>query len=157
MHQYVKELGEANASIDILLVEDSENDAELALHVLGSKLPNAKVVVAEDGEEALDIMLAHGKPNGEDRVSRPKVIFLDLKLPKIDGKQVLRALKSDNELRNTPVVILSSSKEERDVRDAYALGANSYVVKPLDFKEYMNALTILGEYWLKCNQTLEDY
>ena len=130
----------------ILLVEDDPYDAELIITGLAeTKLANG-VVVARDGEEALDYLYHRGKFAGRTD-GYPAVVLLDLKLPKIDGKEVLEHLKSDKVLRCLPVVILTSSKEEQDIIEEYDLGANSYVVKPVDFHEFANVIKLIAAYW----------
>jgi CheY-like chemotaxis protein len=135
--------------IDILLVEDNSSDLELTIHALQKyKLAN-NIHIARDGAEALDLL----QPK-DNRVieNKPKVILLDLKLPKVDGLQVLKALKSDSRTKNIPVVILTSSREERDLVESYALGVNSYIVKPVDFTQFIEAVQHLGLYWLLLNE-----
>ncbi len=131
---------------DILLVEDNSDEVDLAMRVLAKEIPHCRVTRARDGVEALDYL------TGGDVLALPKVIFLDLKLPRLDGLEVLRAVKSDTLTRNIPVVIMTSSKEQRDVIDCYALGANSYIVKPIDFREYFKVIANIAQYWLAFNQ-----
>ena len=133
---------------DILLVEDNTDEVDLAMRVLAKELPNCRVTRAHDGVEALDYLAA------EELKCLPKVIFLDLKLPRLDGLEVLRVIKSDERTRNIPVVIMTSSKEQRDVIDCYSLGANSYIVKPIDFREYFKVVANIATYWLSFNQPL---
>lgn len=135
----------------ILLVEDSANDVELILAALeGNRLAN-EVVVVHDGEEALDYLYRRGgfrlRMEGN-----PLVVLLDLKLPKIDGLEVLAQLKSDSEFKRIPVVVLTSSREEQDLIRSYNLGANAYVVKPVDFQEFVNAIKKLALFWAMVNQ-----
>jgi CheY-like chemotaxis protein len=133
-------------NLEILLVEDDPNDVELALHAFRAhQLANA-VRVARDGAEALSMLFDSGEP------ARPKVILLDLKLPKIDGIEVLRRIKGNPATRTIPVVVLTSSREERDVIESYHLGVNSYIVKPIDFERFAGAVQQLGAYWLLLNQ-----
>lgn len=138
--------------VEILLVEDNPNDAEMTLRALqGHNLAN-NVVVVTDGEEALDFIFARG-PFGDRLVENgPKVVILDLKLPKVDGLEVLRAIKGDVRTKVIPVVVLTSSKEERDIVESYRLGVNSYIVKPVDFEKFINAVKDLGLYWVLLNQ-----
>jgi two-component system response regulator len=135
---------------DILLVEDNPADAELAQRALKRRKIENSVHVARDGQEALDYLLGS---EAELAGRLPRVVFLDLKLPKISGLEVLQRLKSSERTRALPVVILSSSREESDVREAYRLGANSYVVKPVDFDSFVEAVGSLGTYWLALNQS----
>jgi len=136
----------------ILLVEDNPDDQELTLRAL--KLNNIlnEVVTVEDGAEALDYLFCEGEYADRDPNEMPQVVLLDLKLPKIDGLEVLRRMRADERTRLLPVVILTSSNEERDVAEGYGLGANSYVRKPVDFGEFREAVRNLGLYWLLLNQ-----
>jgi CheY-like chemotaxis protein len=138
--------------VEILLVDDSPEDVALTLHVLrGENLAN-RVFVARDGEEALEFLFCTG-PHAERSFDRPpKLVLLDLKLPKIGGLQVLKELKSDKRTCTIPVVLLTSSKEERDRVIGYELGANSYLQKPVDFDEFRKMVKLLGLYWLVINQ-----
>jgi len=138
--------------VEILLVEDNPNDVELALHALRKNNLTNRIEVVRDGEEALDFIF--GKEANSDRPSeqRPKVILLDLKLPKVDGLDVLKRLKSDPQTRSIPVVMLTSSREECDIIKSYELGVNSYIVKPVDFEQFTEAVRHLGLYWLLMNQ-----
>ena len=135
----------------ILLVEDNPSDLELALHALKKHELVDQVTVARDGVEALDYLFGTNIYQDQDLVNRPKVIFLDLKLPKIDGWEVLQRVRADTRTRNIPVVILTSSSEERDLVQGYELGANSYVLKPVDFTQFTEAVHHLGFYWLTLN------
>jgi two-component system, response regulator len=138
--------------VEILLVEDSDEDAELATRALRKrKLTNHLHRVA-DGAEAIDFLFGMGVYNARSSVVPPRVILLDLKLPKVDGLQVLRKLKADPALRTIPVVILTSSKEDRDLQEAYRLGANSYIVKPVEFDKFVQAVEQLGLYWALLNE-----
>lgn len=136
----------------ILLVEDNPDDEALTLRALRKGKIRNEVVVAHDGAEALDYLFATGAYAGRDSSVMPQVILLDLKLPKVDGLEVLRRLRADERTSLLPVVILTSSKEEQDVVNGYRLGANSYVRKPVDFAEFSEAVRQLGLYWLLVNE-----
>jgi CheY-like chemotaxis protein len=138
--------------VEILLVEDSPTDAELTMRVLKKNHLANQVVHVTDGEEALNFLFARGAYLGRNLDHRPRVILLDLKLPKIDGLEVLKAIKADPSTRTIPVVMLTSSREETDMIASYALGVNSYIVKPVDFDRFVEAVTHLGMYWLLLNQ-----
>lgn len=135
----------------ILLVEDNPNDAELTLEALGEHNLANEVTWVHDGEEALDFLFCRGAFEGRS-CNDLAVILLDLKLPKVDGLEVLRAIKSDQHLKMIPVVILTSSREERDLVESYRLGVNAYVVKPVAFKEFMKAVEELGVFWALVNE-----
>lgn len=141
-----------NGQVEILLVEDNPNDAELALRALKKNNLANNVAVVTDGEEALDFVFARGAFGQRKIENGPKVILLDLKLPKVDGLEVLRAIKGDPRTKSIPVVVLTSSKEERDIVESYKLGANSYIVKPVEFDKFVAAVKDLGLYWLLLNQ-----
>ena len=136
----------------ILLVEDNPDDEALTLRALTKANVRNAVVVARDGVEALDYLFATGAHAGRDRRQVPELVLLDLKLPKVDGLEVLRRLRADADTRLLPVVILTSSNAERDLIDGYSLGANSYVRKPVDFGQFAEAVRQLGLYWLVVNQ-----
>lgn len=136
----------------ILLVEDNPDDVELTLRAFARSRVANTLVVARDGEEALDYLFARGVHAGRDRGAQPEVVLLDLKLPKIDGLEVLRRLREAPETRLLPVVVLTSSNEERDVVASYELGANSFVRKPVDFGDFLEASRQLGLYWLVLNE-----
>ncbi|MEI6820478.1 MAG: response regulator [Bacteroidota bacterium] len=138
--------------IDILLIEDNPNDAELTLRALKKNNVANKVHLITDGAEALDFFFAKGKYEGRDVTSTPKVVILDLKLPKVDGLEILKRVKADERLKLMPIVVLTSSKEECDVIESYKLGANSYIVKPVDFNKFAEAIKDLGMYWLLLNE-----
>ena len=136
----------------ILLVEDNEDDVDLTLRALQRNNIKNEVVVARDGVEALDYLWGTGTYAGRDTSQMPQVILLDLKLPKVDGLEVLRRLRSDERTKLLPVVILTSSKEQQDLVEGYSLGANSYVRKPVDFNQFVEAVRQLGLYWLVLNE-----
>ena len=136
----------------ILLVEDNEDDVDLTLRALKRNNIKNEVVVARDGVEALDYLWGTGTYAGRDISQMPQVILLDLKLPKVDGLEVLRQLRSDERTKLLPVVILTSSKEQQDLVEGYSLGANSYVRKPVDFNQFVEAVRQLGLYWLVLNE-----
>ena len=137
----------------ILLVEDNPDDVELTLRALKTNNIANEVIVVGDGEEALEYLTATGKYEGRSLVDPPQVILLDLKLPKVSGLEVLRAVRADPRIRLLPVVILTSSSEEPDIITSYQLGANSYIRKPVDFNQFREAVRQLGLYWLVLNQT----
>jgi two-component system response regulator len=136
----------------ILLIEDNPDDVELTLRALKLNSIKNEIVVAKDGVEALDYLFGTGKYAGRDLDDLPALIMLDLKLPKIDGLEVLRKIRADERIRLLPVVILTSSKEEQDLISGYALGTNSYVLKPVDFNQFTRAVGLLGMYWLLINE-----
>lgn len=136
----------------ILLVEDNPDDIELTVRALRRNNILNDIVVAHDGVEALDYLFGTGAYHGREATPPPAVVLLDLKLPKVDGLEVLRRMRGDEHTRLQPVVILTSSKEEKDIVNGYRLGANSYVRKPVDFKEFVDAVTKLGLYWLVLNE-----
>ncbi len=138
--------------VDILMVEDDPVDAELAMRSLRSNDLAERVRVLEDGVAALDFLFCRGIYADRPWSALPKVVLLDLKLPRLGGLDVLRQIKSDERTRAIPVVILTSSREDPDIQNAYALGANSYVVKPVDFDSFSTALSRLGVYWAVVNQ-----
>lgn len=137
----------------ILLVEDNPDDEALTIRALKKSNIRNDIVVAHDGVEALDYLFATGMYEGRDEALMPQIILLDLKLPKIDGLEVLRRLRADDRTRLLPVIILTSSKEEQDLINGYALGANSYIRKPVDFGQFVEAIRQLGLYWLVLNET----
>jgi len=138
--------------VDILLVEDNPQDAELMIRAIRKRNLMNPIYVVEDGAEALDFIFCRGSYAGRDFSRPPKVVLLDLKLPKVGGIEVLRAVKADQRTRHIPIVVVTSSREDPDIRTAYTLGANSYVVKPVDFSAFMDAMSNLGLYWLLVNQ-----
>ncbi len=138
--------------IEILLVEDNADDLDMTLHALRkAKLAN-HIHIARDGAEALDFVFCQGTFTARKMEAGPNVILLDLKLPKVDGLEVLKRLKGDPRTRKIPVVVLTSSKEQSDVIKSYDLGVNSYIVKPVDFEQFVKAVQELGVYWMLLNQ-----
>jgi len=141
--------------VEILLVEDNARDAELTMRALKKNNFSNRLVHVQDGVEALDFLYGRGKYEGRDIEQHPRVVLLDLKLPRMSGLEVLRIIKEDERLRNLPVVVVTSSTEDPDMKTAYELGANSYVVKPVEFDSFVNAMSHLGLYWLLINQPLK--
>ena len=139
--------------VEILLVEDNPQDAEMAIRALKKNNLSNNVVHVTDGEEALDFIFARGAYSGRNIECGPKIILLDLKLPKIDGLEVLKIVKSDERTKMIPVIALTSSSEEKDIIESYRLGVNSYIVKPVDFDKFVEAIKDLGLYWLLLNQS----
>jgi CheY-like chemotaxis protein len=139
--------------VEILLVEDNPDDLELALLALKKNNLANKIHVARDGEEALDFLLCRGKYSMRTGDSQPKVVLLDLKLPKVDGLEVLKEVKANPRTKAVPVVVMTSSKEQRDMVEGYKLGVNSYIQKPVDFNEFREIINKLGFYWLVINQS----
>lgn len=137
----------------ILLVEDNPDDVELTMRALKKNNIKNEIVVAADGVAALDFLFGTGKYAGRDLDDMPALILLDLKLPKIEGLEVLRRIRADKRTRLLPVVILTSSKEEQDLVRGYSLGTNSYVLKPIDFNQFTKAVGLLGLYWLLINES----
>jgi CheY-like chemotaxis protein len=138
----------------ILLVEDSPDDVDLTLRALKKSNVLNEVVVVRDGAEALDYLFVTGTYSGRDSTVMPEVVLLDLKLPKVEGLEVLRQIRADERAKLLPVVILTSSNEERDVVESYKLGANSYIRKPVDFDQFIESVRQLGLYWLVLNEPL---
>ena len=138
--------------VEVLLVEDNMHDAEMTIRSLKKVNLANNLVHVKDGEEALDFIFARGKFADRSSTDHPKVILLDIKMPKVDGIEVLKQLKSNESSKTIPVVIMTSSREEQDVISSYQLGVNSYVVKPVDFEGFARAVSQLGLYWLLTNQ-----
>jgi two-component system response regulator len=138
--------------VEILLVEDNPNDVELTLHALQAHNLANRIHVVRDGAEALEFIFATGAYQGRSVKNGPRVILLDLKLPKIDGLEVLRRIRADDRTRTIPIVILTSSREERDIVESYNLGVNSYIVKPVDFEQFTESVRQVGLYWVLLNQ-----
>jgi two-component system response regulator len=141
-----------NQAVEILLVEDNPADVELTLRALKKHNLVNRMHTVGDGAEALDFLFGTGAYSGKNRFLAPKVVFLDIKLPKVDGREVLRRMRADPRTKLIPVVVLTSSKEESDILEAYHLGVNSYVVKPLDFEKFSETVAKLGMYWILLNQ-----
>lgn len=139
----------------ILLVEDNPDDVDLTLRALKKNKIANEVIIARDGQEALDYLFCSGAHAQRDPTQLPTITLLDIKLPKVDGLEVLRRVRAEPRTRLLPVVMLTSSKEERDVLEGYSLGANSYIQKPVDFAQFMDAVGQLGLYWLVLNVTPE--
>ena len=142
----------ARNEVEILLVEDNPADVELALHALRQNNLANGIQVARDGEKALDFLFCRGAYSERDANDRPKLVLLDLKLPKVDGLEVLREIKSDPRTKALPVIVLTSSREEKDLVQSYQLGVNSYIQKPVDFDQFRETVKQLGLYWLVVNQ-----
>lgn len=140
------------SELDILLVEDNQDDVDLALHALRREKLANNILVVRDGEEALDFLFCRGVFAHRSFDHPPKFVLLDLKLPKVDGMEVLKQVKGDPRTRTIPVVIMTSSKEERDLVATYNLGANSYIQKPVDFDQFRETVKTIGLYWLVINQ-----
>ncbi len=138
--------------VEILIVEDNPSDAEMALRAFKKNNLTNKILVVEDGEEALNYLFCKGQYATKTKESRPKIILLDLKLPKINGLEVLKEIKGHPDTKIIPVIVLTSSKEESDIIESYQLGVNSYIVKPVDFEKFVEAVRDLGFYWLLLNQ-----
>jgi two-component system, response regulator len=142
-----------NSEIEILLVEDNMNDAELTIRALTKNKITNKIFHVKNGASALEFLFGKGEFEGRNTNNKPKVILLDLKMPKVDGLEVLKKIKADELTKKIPVVVLTSSKENPDIETAYALGANSYIVKPVEFDGFAKAVSELGLYWLLHNQS----
>jgi two-component system, response regulator len=140
--------------LDILLVEDNQDDMDLALHALKREKLANHIFVARDGEEALDFLFCRGTFAERSFDHPPKLVLLDLKLPKVDGMEVLKQLKGDPRTKTIPVVMMTSSKEERDLVSSYSLGANSFIQKPVDFDQFRETVKNVGLYWLVTNQAV---
>ena len=141
-----------SGDLDILLVEDNQDDMDLALHALKREKLANHIFVARDGEEALDFLFCRGIFAHRSFEHPPKLVLLDLKLPKVDGMEVLKQVKSDLRTKNIPIVVMTSSKEERDLVSGYNLGANSFIQKPVDFDQFRETVKSIGLYWLVINQ-----
>ena len=139
-------------AVEIILIEDNPHDAELVLRALKKHGLTNRLQLLQDGAEALDFIFATGAYADRDLNHRPKLILLDLKLPKVDGLEILRRLKGDARTRSVPVVVMTSSQEEKDIVESYSLGVNSYIVKPVDFDKFVQSVSDLGLYWLLLNK-----
>jgi len=137
---------------EIVIVEDNPNDGELMIRSLKKNRLANNIIILKDGEQALDFIFCRGKYTGRDISESPKVMFLDLKLPKVDGLEVLKQMKTNEKTRKIPVIIVTSSKEDPDIATAYDLGANSYVVKPINFEDFIKKMSQIGLYWLAVNE-----
>jgi len=144
-----------NDIVEILLVEDNPRDAELTIRALKRHNLANRLFHVEDGAEALDFLFGRGKYEGRRTDASPKVVLLDLKLPKVNGLEILREMKEDSHLQTIPVVVITSSAEDPDMDTAYKLGANSYVVKPVQFDAFMEAMSKVGVYWLMVNHPMK--
>lgn len=145
-----------NTEVEILLVEDNISDAELTIRALKKQNIANRLVHLKDGEEAIDYLFGQGIYEGRDTQIKPKVILLDLKMPKVNGIEVLERIKADDRTKKIPVVVLTSSKEDPDIKRCYDLGANSYVVKPVDFESFAKAVGNLGMYWVLLNESPKE-
>jgi CheY-like chemotaxis protein len=139
--------------VDVLLVEDNPDDAVLVIRELKKNHLGNNIIHLPDGAEALDFIFGRGKYAGRKIEDKPRVILLDLKMPKVDGLQVLRAIRSDERTKFIPVVLMTSSREERDIMESYSLGVNAYVVKPVGFDAFSKAVSELGMFWILVNET----
>jgi len=139
--------------VEVLLVEDNPSDAELTLRALKKQNLANKLFHVKDGAEAIDFLFSQGAYADRRVKNGPKVVLLDLKLPKVDGIEVLRRIKSDDRTKKIPVVVMTSSREDRDLNECYQLGVNGYVVKPVEFEDFARAVSQLGCYWLLLNET----
>ena len=141
-----------NQEVEILIIDDNANDAELAIRALRKQNIANKLIHLTDGVEALDFLFGTGKFSGRNTEIKPKVIFLDLKMPRLSGLQVLERIKSDSKFKSIPIVILTSSAEDPDIKRSYELGANSYIVKPVEFENFAKTVSDLGLYWVVINK-----
>ncbi|NQV35827.1 MAG: response regulator [Phycisphaeraceae bacterium] len=144
-------------AVDVLLVEDNPNDAELTLRALNKNNFINKIYHVKDGAEALEFVFATGQYSERTVEHLPKVMLLDLKLPKVSGIEVLRKLKADDRTKTIPVVVLTSSKQDQDLIDTYDLGVNSYIVKPVEFETFLDAVAEVGLYWMMLNESPQKF
>lgn len=142
-------------AVEILIVEDNPRDAELTLRAFRKNNLANHVLIAQDGADALDFFFCKGKYVNRSFNNPPRIVLLDLKLPKVSGLEVLKLVKADARTSHIPIVVVTSSREEPDIQKAYALGVNSYVVKPVNFDQFLNAMSSLGLYWLLVNEPLK--
>lgn len=142
--------------VEILLVEDNANDAELTIRALKKNNLANNLFHVKDGAEALDFIYCKGEYNNRSDRTKPKLILLDLKMPKIDGMEVLKVLKTDPDTKHIPIVILTSSKEEKDLIVSYELGANSFIQKPVEFDKFVSSIVEIGMYWVILNQNINN-
>jgi two-component system, response regulator len=147
----------SDIEVDILLVEDSQDDIDLALHTLRRENLANHIFVVRDGEEALDFLFCSGPYADRNPAQMPKLVLLDLKLPKVDGMEVLRRLRGDPRTTTLPIVIMTSSKEEKDVANGYHLRVNSFIQKPVDFDQFRQTVKTIGLYWLLINQRPQNH
>lgn len=140
-------------SVEIILVEDNPDDAILTIRALKKNNLANRLIHLKDGAEALDFLFAEGEYSGRDKNITPKVILLDLKMPKVNGLEVLQRLKADNSTKHIPVVVLTSSSEDPDIKNCYSYGVNSYIVKPLGFDDFTRKISELGLYWMVTNES----
>lgn len=146
----------SNCKIDIVLCEDNGNDAELTIRALSKQGLANSLIHLWDGEELMQYIYCTGAYADRNQNELPRLIILDMKMPKIDGLEVIRKLKSDNRTCMIPIVLLSSSKEDKDIRESYRLGVNSYIVKPVEFEGYVKTVSTMGLYWLILNQPYQS-
>lgn len=146
----------SNGKIDVVLCEDNADDAELTIRALKKQGLPISLIHLKDGEEVLHYLFCTGPYAGRNEADVPRLIILDIKMPKVDGLEVIRRLKSDSRTNKIPVVMLTSSKEEKDIVESYSLGVNSYIVKPVEFEGYVKAVSTLGLYWLILNQPYQS-
>lgn len=143
---------DVNKTVEILLVEDNDHDAEMALRALKKNNISNKVIRLKDGEEALEFLFGTGDFEGRSIHNHPRLILLDLKMPKVDGLEVLKEVRANEDTANIPIVMLTSSKEERDMVEGYKLGVNSFIVKPVEFNSFIEAVKEIGFYWVILNE-----
>lgn len=145
------------ANVDVLLIEDSGDDAELTIRAFKKRNPACSILHLNKGEEALDFIFCRGKFKARTCCNRPKLILLDLKMPRIDGMEMLKKIKGDARTKVIPTVILTSSKEDKDIIESYRLGANSFFVKPVDYTDFVEAVSSISEYWLLINRSPDTH